>query len=173
MMPYAEARPHTMRPELKAEMTPAVPAFVEVLLDRIERLERGRTTPQNSSLPPGSQHLPAKPAPPQGKSKKRRGGQPVFMHRIESVALRATIPGVVIPFYKREARCRSWLQRWQILTFFATRTYLLTTAIQKFQHLVLERLFPIQSPPGEQPRRQWRWDSVISTARNGIAMSPR
>ena len=49
----------TIPPDLEAEMTPAVRAFVKMLLDRIgkledrvEELERGRKTPQNSSLPP-------------------------------------------------------------------------------------------------------------------------
>ena len=61
----------TITPELEAEMTPAVQAFVEVLLVRINQLEaevsnlraevarlkarRGKT-PQNSSLPPSTRH---------------------------------------------------------------------------------------------------------------------
>ena len=36
----------------------------------------GRKTPQNSSLPPSTQHPHAKPASPKRKSKKKRGGQP-------------------------------------------------------------------------------------------------
>src|SRR4030042_784736 len=70
-------------PELETEMTPAVRAFVRALLDRIaklearvEELERGRTTPQNSSLPPSTQHPHARPQSPKRKSKKKRGGQP-------------------------------------------------------------------------------------------------
>ena len=70
-------------PELEAEMTPAVRAFVRALLDRIAKLEarveelkRGRKTPQNSSLPPSTQHPHARPQPPKRKSKKKRGGQP-------------------------------------------------------------------------------------------------
>lgn len=73
----------TIPPELEAEMTPAVRAFVGLLLDRIarlehrvEELERGTKTPQNSSLPPSSQHPHAKPQSPKRKSKKKRGGQP-------------------------------------------------------------------------------------------------
>jgi transposase len=73
----------TIPPELEAEMTPAVRAFVKTLLDRIsqlearvEELERGRKTPQNSSLPPSSQHPHARPQSPKRKSKKKRGGQP-------------------------------------------------------------------------------------------------
>jgi transposase len=73
----------TIPPELEAEMTPAVRAFVGLLLDRIakperrvEELERGPKTPQNSSLPPSSQHPHAKPRPPKRKSRKKRGGQP-------------------------------------------------------------------------------------------------
>lgn len=64
-------------PELAAEMTPAVRAFVESLLERISQLEdRLKKTPQNSSLPPSSQHPHAKPPPKKQKSKKKRGGQP-------------------------------------------------------------------------------------------------
>ena len=73
----------TIPPDLEAEMTPAVRAFVKMLLDRIgkledrvEELERGRKTPQNSSLPPSSQHPHARPQPTKRKSKKKRGGQP-------------------------------------------------------------------------------------------------
>jgi transposase len=75
-------KPITIPPELEAEMTPAVWAFVGILLDRIAELEarvdvleRGRKTPQNSSLPPSSQHPHARPQPPERKSKKKRGGQ--------------------------------------------------------------------------------------------------
>jgi hypothetical protein len=64
------SKPITIPPELEAEMTPAVRAFVGILLDRIamlearvEELERGRKTPQNSSLPPSSQHPHARPQP--------------------------------------------------------------------------------------------------------------
>jgi transposase len=75
-------------PELDAEMTPGVRAFVVLLLRRIETLEAEvadlraelaavKKTPRNSSLPPGSEHPHAKPAPkPKKKSRKKRGGQP-------------------------------------------------------------------------------------------------
>jgi transposase len=74
----------TILPGLEAEMTPAVRAFVELLLKRIESLEaevdelkrRLGKTPQNSSLPPSSRHPHAKPAPPEPKSQRKRGGQP-------------------------------------------------------------------------------------------------
>jgi transposase len=63
--------------ELEAEMAPAVRAFVVQLLARIADLEsRLRRTPQNSSLPPSTQHPHAKPAVEKSKSKKQRGGQP-------------------------------------------------------------------------------------------------
>ena len=71
------ARTSQIPPELAAEMTPAVRAFVESLLDRIDTLEtRLGKTPQNSSLPPSSQHPHAKPAPRKAKSKRKPGGQP-------------------------------------------------------------------------------------------------
>jgi transposase len=70
-------------PEIAAEMTPAVRAFVEALLRRMATLEEQvqKRTPQNSSLPPATQHPHAKPAAPQAqrprkKSRKKRGGQP-------------------------------------------------------------------------------------------------
>lgn len=69
--------PNSIPPELDAEMTPAVRAFVQSLLDRIAYLEsRLGKTPQNSSLPPSTQHPHAKPPRNKRKSKKRRGGQP-------------------------------------------------------------------------------------------------
>jgi len=62
--------------ELAAEMTPAVRAFVDALLDRIADLEaRLNQSPRNSSLPPSIQHPHARPAPPKNKSRKKPGGQ--------------------------------------------------------------------------------------------------
>jgi transposase len=82
-MSSQKIKPITIPPELEAEMTPAVRAFVGILLDRIaklearvEELERGRKTPQNSSLPPSSQHPHSRPQPQRRKSKRKRGGQP-------------------------------------------------------------------------------------------------
>jgi len=74
-MSSSKTESNAIPPELEAEMTPAVRAFVQTLLDRIEQLERGRKTPQNSSLPPSSVHPHAKPAPTKRKSKRKRGGQ--------------------------------------------------------------------------------------------------
>lgn len=62
--------------DLAAEMTPAVRAFVESLLKRIEELEKPKKTPQNSSLPPSSQHPHTKPTRKKKGSKRKRGGQP-------------------------------------------------------------------------------------------------
>jgi transposase len=76
-MSSVKPSPLTIPPELDAEMTPAVRAFVESLLTRIAKLEaRLRLNSQNSSLPPSTQHPHAKPASPKRKSKKKRGGQP-------------------------------------------------------------------------------------------------
>jgi transposase len=87
-------RTHRIPPELDAEMTPAVRAFVLSLFSRIDELTsevqrlsaevqklsdelgRGRKTPQNSSLPPSSTHPHAKPVGKKPRSKKKRGGQP-------------------------------------------------------------------------------------------------
>lgn len=72
-------------PELEAEMTPAVRAFVLALLDRLDKTEAKlekvearieKLTPRNSSVPPSTEHPHAKPkrkALP-GK-KKKQGGQ--------------------------------------------------------------------------------------------------
>jgi len=67
----------TIPPELEAEMSPAVRAFVDMLLSRIEELEsKTGATPQNSSLPPSTQHPHARPSGGKQKSKRKRGGQP-------------------------------------------------------------------------------------------------
>jgi hypothetical protein len=52
-MSSATPSPLTIPPEVEAEMTSAVRAFVESLLERIRKLEaRVGLKPQNSSLPP-------------------------------------------------------------------------------------------------------------------------
>ena len=74
----------TIPPELDAEMTPAVRAFVDVLLARIESLETEVSelkrligmNPQNSSVPPSSEHPHAKQRMPKREpSGRKRGGQ--------------------------------------------------------------------------------------------------
>lgn len=77
-MSSTQPQPITIPPELETEMTPAVRAFVDMLIDRIAKLEaRLGATPQNSSLPPSTQHPHAKPPRKRGKGKrKKRGGQP-------------------------------------------------------------------------------------------------
>lgn len=72
-------------PEIVAEMTPAVRVFVESLLVQMAELrveiedlktQVKRLTPQNSSVPPSTQHPHARPvSKPKTKSKKKRGGQ--------------------------------------------------------------------------------------------------
>ena len=74
-------------PELAAQMTPAVRAFVLALSAEIDQLRAEvrdlkrqladrHSTPQNSSLPPSTQHPHAKPTPIRPRSRKKRGGQP-------------------------------------------------------------------------------------------------
>jgi transposase len=78
-----------MSPPLTEEMivrqTPEAQAIIRALLAEIVALRAEVTelrrqgkgkTPQNSSLPPSTQHPHAKPAPRKPKSKKKRGGQP-------------------------------------------------------------------------------------------------
>ena len=68
-------------------MPPAVRAFVLALSAEIDQLRAEvrdltnqladrRRTPDNSSLPPSTQHPHAKPAPTRPRSRKKRGGQP-------------------------------------------------------------------------------------------------
>jgi transposase len=71
--------------EIVARQPPEAQAIIRLLLAkivelqaRVEELERQAKgkTPQNSSLPPSSQHPHARPQPPKRKSKRKRGGQP-------------------------------------------------------------------------------------------------
>jgi transposase len=64
-------------PEAQAiiRMLLAKVAKLEAELDELRRQVKGKT-PQNSSLPPSTQHPHAKPAPRKRKSRRRRGGQP-------------------------------------------------------------------------------------------------
>jgi transposase len=73
--------------ELIARQSPEAQAIIRLLIAHIGELKneiaelkaeiaRLKKTPQNSSLPPSSQHPHCKPAPAKPKSKKRRGGQP-------------------------------------------------------------------------------------------------
>jgi len=71
--------------EIIARQPPEAQAIIRLLLAKIAELEarieelrrqgKGKT-PQNSSLPPSTQHPHSRPQPPKRKSKKKRGGQP-------------------------------------------------------------------------------------------------
>ncbi len=73
-------------PEVDAELTPLTRAFVHTLFDRIDELTKrieileakldAKLTPQNSSLPPSTQHPHAKPLSNKPKSNRKQGGQP-------------------------------------------------------------------------------------------------
>jgi transposase len=77
-----------IKPEQLAALPPEFRALLQAVNDhyeaRIARLERrivelesgAKKTPQNSSLPPSSQHPHVKPPPRRPKSKQKRGGQP-------------------------------------------------------------------------------------------------
>jgi transposase len=70
--------------EQLAALPPEVRAVIEAIIQHYERriaeleaeLNGLRRTPQNSSLPPGTQHPHAKPVKRKSKSNKTRGGQP-------------------------------------------------------------------------------------------------
>src|SRR5215210_4547263 len=65
---------------LPSDVRAVIKSIVEHYERRVAELEaelRGlRKTPQNSSLPPSTQHPHAKPVKPKPKSNKKRGGQP-------------------------------------------------------------------------------------------------
>lgn len=64
--------------EWLASQTPDVQSVIRYLLAEIERLndQVQKLTPQNSSLPPSTQHPHAKPPRPKRKNRRKRGGQP-------------------------------------------------------------------------------------------------
>src|SRR5574340_944293 len=63
--------------ELIARQSSEAQAIIRLLLAKIAELEaRLNKSPQNSSLPPSSQHPHAKPPVRKSKSKRKRGGQP-------------------------------------------------------------------------------------------------
>src|ERR1700688_3086549 len=71
------AMSQTIPEEVIARQSPEAQAIIRLLLARIEALEaRLNKTPENSSLPPSSQHPHAQPSPPRQPSGKKRGGQP-------------------------------------------------------------------------------------------------
>jgi transposase len=68
--------------EIIARQPPEAQAIIRLLLakiaeleSRIDQMERAQKTPQNSSLPPSTQHPHARPQQRKRKSKKKRGGQ--------------------------------------------------------------------------------------------------
>ncbi len=64
--------------KLIAQQSPEAQAIIRLLLAEIQELKAQllKLTPQNSSLPPSSQHPHAKPNTPNSKSSRKRGGQP-------------------------------------------------------------------------------------------------
>jgi transposase len=76
--------PPMLTPDILATLTPevqallqAVSAYYEARIAQLERqLAHARKTPQNSSVPPSTEHPHAKTTTKNTKSKKRRGGQP-------------------------------------------------------------------------------------------------
>ena len=70
--------------ELIARQPPEAQAIIRALLAQVDELKtrlheleaRANKTPQNSSLPPSSQHPHNRPKPPKHNSKRKRGGQP-------------------------------------------------------------------------------------------------
>ena len=75
--------------DLIARQSPEAQEIIRILLAKIQELEaRLNKSPQNSSLPPSSQHPHAKlPRTGKGSKKKKKGGQPGHPRH-----LRALIP---------------------------------------------------------------------------------
>jgi transposase len=101
-------------PELEAEMTPAVRAFVLALLDQVERLTKEvesltdqvqKLTPRNSSLPPSSEHPHAKPdrKPKPSKKKRKQGGQKGHKRHLRELIPSAQCASVT-PYYPEACR---------------------------------------------------------------------
>ena len=103
----------TIPPELDAEMTSAVRVYVLSILStmqhlqgRVDELESkvGKLTPQNSSVPPSTQHPHGKPKLPKPKSKRPRGGQPGHKkHSRELIPVEQCT--AVIALHPPECRC--------------------------------------------------------------------
>src|ERR1700677_5155239 len=78
--PITAAQLAALPPEFRALLQAVIDHYearVAALEARIAELERQLSkTPQNSSLPPSSQHPHAKPPRNKPKSKRKRGGQP-------------------------------------------------------------------------------------------------
>ena len=70
--------PSDVTEKLIAQQSPGAQAIIRLLLAEIQELKSQllKLTPQNSSLPPSSQHPHAKPTTPNSKSQRKRGGQP-------------------------------------------------------------------------------------------------
>jgi len=104
-------------PEQLAALPPEVRAVVEAIILhyelRIAQLEaelaRFRKTPQNSSLPPGSQHPHAKVPPARRKSGKNRGGQPGHQRHERKLIPAADCTSVITVKPKACRRCGSKL----------------------------------------------------------------
>jgi transposase len=103
----------TIPPDLDAEMTPAVRAFVKTLLARIEALEdevaelkrRLGQTPENSSRPPSTEHPHAKTKSRKKPSGRKRGGQPGHERHQRSLVPPEQVTETVVLRPKRCRRC--------------------------------------------------------------------
>lgn len=109
------ARMSRIPPELEAEMTPAVKAYVLTLHDMIDALTKKvedlteqvkRLTPRNSSLPPSSQHPHAKPKPrPKPGKRKKQGGQEGHKRHLRDLIPSQQCTSVSKSFPKACRRC--------------------------------------------------------------------
>lgn len=82
--------------DLIARQPPEAQAIIRLLLDKIRELEvRLGRSPQNSSLPPSSQHPHAKPVAVRPRSKRRPGGQPGHPKQVRALIPTADCDAVV------------------------------------------------------------------------------
>jgi transposase len=102
------ARMSMIPPELEAQMTPAVKAFVLALFDRIEKLEEQvqNLTPRNYSVPPSTEHPHAKPKrnQPPG-TKRKKGGQKGHKRHLRELVPTEECTTVTKHFPEARRRC--------------------------------------------------------------------
>ena len=96
----------------------------------LSSLSRGQRTPQNSSLPPSTQHPHARPQPPKRRSKKKRGGQAGHEKHERPLIPPEPVPRRTTP----EADGKAWLWTFvaRLFTVFAVRATREATALTTF-----------------------------------------
>lgn len=74
--PFTVEEIQALPPDTQRLVKKIIDYYEQVVADLKAKLDGGKKTPRNSSLPPSSEHPHAKPKRDKKKSKKKRGGQP-------------------------------------------------------------------------------------------------